>query len=124
MKMKRKAWIALAVILCAVAVAVPSFVKARSTRSAHPCANNLRIIDGAKEFWAYTNGVTNVSAHINASDILPYIKGHRIPNCNWTGTNAYIIGNLGEEPRCPVHGTITEFKKPWTEKVHDLWHGL
>ena len=122
--MKPKVWITLAVVLCIVAIAIPSYVKARSTRSAHPCANNLRIIDGAKEFWAYTNHVTNLEAEVDEADVLPYIKGHSVRHCNWTGTNAYIIGRLGEEPRCPVHGTITDFRKPWTEKVHELWHGL
>jgi hypothetical protein len=99
-------------------------VKARSTRSAHPCLNNLRVIEGAKEFWAYTNHVAELDANVDVDDILPYIKGHRIGNCNWTETNAYTIGTLGEEPRCPVHGTATEFRKPWDEKIHDWWHGL
>jgi hypothetical protein len=122
--MKSRIWIVLAVVLCASAIAVRSFVKARNTRSAHPCLNNLRLIEGAKGYWAYTNHVTKLDAQVDVDDILPYIKGHRIPNCNWTGTNTYIIETLGKQPKCPVHGTITEFRKPWDETIHDWWHGL
>ena len=34
------------------AIAIPSFIKARSESQKKGCQNNLRIIDAAKEQWA------------------------------------------------------------------------
>lgn len=125
MKMKRimTAGAVLLVLLAAI-ILLPSVIKARSTRSSHPCNNNLRMIQGAKEYWAYTNGITEEGTVVTADNILPLMKDHRMPVCNWTRTNSYTIGTLGQEPRCSLHGRLSEFRKPWTERVHDIWKGL
>jgi hypothetical protein len=122
--MKKTMLVAAGLILLAAIVLLPSVIKARSTRSSHPCNNNLRMIQGAKEFWAYTNGISRLDAIVTFDDILPYMKGHHAPVCNWTHTNSYTVGTLGEEPRCSLHGGVSDFRKPLTEKAHDIWGGL
>ena len=107
-----------AVLLVGVAFVGISFTRARNTRSAPPCRNNLRIVDGAKEFWAYTNQIP-AGATVREEDILPYIKGHKMPKCHLAETNDYMIGKTGEEPRCPIHGNITDYKTPFREKTVD-----
>ena len=44
--------IVVAIIGLLAAVAVPNFVKARTTSQTNACINNLRQIDGAKQQWA------------------------------------------------------------------------
>lgn len=105
-------------LLVGVAFVGPRFTRARNTRSAPPCRNSLRIIDGAKEFCAYTNQVP-AGVTVREEDILPYIKGHKMPKCHLSTTNNYLIGKTGEEPRCPIHGNITSYKTPFREKVAD-----
>ena len=44
--------IVVAIIGLLAAIAIPNFVKARTTAQKNACINNLRQIDGAKEQWA------------------------------------------------------------------------
>jgi len=46
------------IILIGIAVAIPSFIKARSTSSQQACINNLRMIDARKTQWAMA-AITN-----------------------------------------------------------------
>jgi prepilin-type N-terminal cleavage/methylation domain-containing protein len=82
--------IVVAIIGLLAAIAIPNFVKARTTSQANACINNLRQIDGAKQQWALENkkssGVTPGSA-----SIAPYLGR----------------GTAGEYPTCPGGGTYT-----------------
>src|SRR6266478_4702290 len=44
--------IVVAIIGLLAAIAIPNFVRARSTSQKNACINNLRQIDGAKQQWA------------------------------------------------------------------------
>ena len=44
--------IVVAIIGLLAAIAIPNFVRARTTAQTNACINNLRIIDGAKGQWA------------------------------------------------------------------------
>ena len=64
--------IVVAIIGLLAAIAIPNFVKARTTAQANACINNLRQIDSAKQQWALetrqgTNGLPVVT------DIDPYL---------------------------------------------------
>src|SRR5262245_59070632 len=48
--------IVVAIIGLLAAIAIPNFVKARTTSQTNACINNLRQIDGAKQQWALENG--------------------------------------------------------------------
>jgi len=64
--------IVVAIIGLLAAIAIPNFVRARTTAQTNACINNLRQIDGAKQQWALeakkVGSVTPVE-----TDIGPYL---------------------------------------------------
>jgi hypothetical protein len=90
-----------------LAIAIPNFVKARTTSQAYACINNLRQIDAAKNEWALENNKTN-GTPVTVADIKPFIKldaGGNLPKCPAGG--AYTIGVVGEPPTCSLGTTVT-----------------
>lgn len=83
------------------AIAIPSFVKARSVSRSNACINNLRQIDAAKEQWAMAKGKVD-GDEVNMLGILDYIKGVRLPVCPQGGT--YKINRIGQPPECSIPG--------------------
>jgi len=83
------------------AIAIPSFVKARSTSQQNACINNLRQIDSAKEQWAMANRKMD-GEEADIDGISEYIKGNRLPTCPGGGT--YTVGAIGEMPTCSKPG--------------------
>src|SRR5213076_2202605 len=64
--------IVVAIIGLLAAIAIPNFVKARTTAQANACINNLRQIDSAKQQWALEQRVgTNTTPLV--TDIDPYL---------------------------------------------------
>jgi len=87
------------------AIAIPNFVKARSTSQQNACINNLRQLDAAKNQWALEQGKKTGDA-CTAADLKPYIRlinGH-LPKCPAGGT--YTIGTIGETPKCSMPGHL------------------
>ncbi len=82
-------------------IAIPSFVKARSTAQKNACINNLRQIDSAKEQWAMAEN-KNDGDSVDEAGAAAYIKGNAIPTCPQGGT--YTLGTIGEEPTCSHPG--------------------
>src|SRR5437879_11475545 len=65
--------IVVAIIGLLAAIAIPNFVKSRTTSQTQACINNLRQIDSAKQQWALeTRQATN--AQPSDSDIAPYLR--------------------------------------------------
>jgi hypothetical protein len=83
------------------AIAIPNFVKARSTSQQNACINNLRQLDAAKNQWALEKHrqSTDVPAR---EDLLPYLQ--HWPVCPAGGT--YTLGAVSEPPRCSVPGHV------------------
>ena len=59
--------IVVAIIGLLAAIAIPSFMRARTTSQANACINNLRQIEAAKDQYALENSLAN-GAEIVASD--------------------------------------------------------
>ena len=79
MKTSRKAGFTLVEIMIVVAIigllaaiAIPNFVKARSTSQMNACINNLRQIDSAKQQWALEKGKRATDTPAD-TDHCPYI---------------------------------------------------
>jgi prepilin-type N-terminal cleavage/methylation domain-containing protein len=92
--------IVVAIIGLLAAIAIPNFVKARTTAQKNACINNLRQIDGAKEQWALEkkkSAGTDTSS--STAEINEYIKGGT-PKCPAGG--AYTYGNVDASPTCNI----------------------
>ena len=80
--------IVVAIIGLLAAIAIPNFVKARTTSQQNACINNLRQFDGAAQQWALENK-QGPSVTVNLTSIQPYIKltsGSQLPACPAGGT--------------------------------------
>ena len=93
--------IVVAIIGLLAAIAIPNFVKARTTAQANACINNLRQIDGAKQQWALEKNQPGDAVPV-ARDLLPYLKDGVFPACPAGGT--YSINSVDEVPTCTVQG--------------------
>ena len=65
--------IVVAIIGLLASIAIPNFVKARTTAQMNACISNLRQIDGAIQQWALDTKQGD-TATVTAADILPYLK--------------------------------------------------
>ncbi len=95
--------IVVAIIGLLAAIAIPNFVRARTTSQKNACINNLRQIDGAKAQWALENKKVDTDTPVDA-DISPYLKGSVMPNCPASGT--YTIGTVATTPTCSLGATL------------------
>ena len=89
--------IVVAIIGLLAAIAIPSFVKARTTAQKNACINNLRQIDAGKEQWALATGAT--TGEVNEAGVNEYIKDGT-PECPANGT--YNYEDLGTDPTCTI----------------------
>jgi len=91
--------IVVAIIGLLAAIAIPNFVKARTTAQKNACINNLRQIDGAKEQWALEKKQAP-NASVNQAEVDAYIKGQTTPLCPAGGN--YTYNNVDVDPVCDV----------------------
>ena len=92
--------IVVAIIGIIIAIAIPSFIRARETSRARACQENLSKIDGAKEQYALDGNLGHNDAIGGGLPTLVgptnYIKA--TPSCPAGG--AYTLGNIGVTPTC------------------------
>src|SRR5213592_4692432 len=80
--------IVVAIIGLLAAIAIPNFVRARTTSQMNACINNLRQMDGAVQQYALENKLGSTATY-TLSVIKPYIKltsGNNLPVCPANGT--------------------------------------
>ena len=100
-KSKITAVTVLSIILVVVAI-LPAFIRATTTPAMNASVNNLRQIDGVKQLWVVENHKTTNDVVV-WEDIRPYLKSTLV--CPRGGT--YILGRVGESPRCSTGETHT-----------------
>ena len=101
--------IVVAIIGLLAAIAIPNFIRARSSAQANTCINNLRQIDGAKQEWAMEKGQSAAAVPV-AADIGPYLgrAGATTPvilcplDTAKTFATSYTIGNVSTAPVCQI----------------------
>jgi prepilin-type N-terminal cleavage/methylation domain-containing protein len=92
--------IVVAIIGLLAAIAIPNFIKARTTSQQNACINNLRQIDGAIQQWALENNKTS-SATVAFTDISDYLKNSVLcPSGGTTFANSYTITDVQTKPVC------------------------
>src|SRR5215475_5786821 len=80
--------IVVAIIGLLAAIAIPNFVKARTTSQANACINNLRQMDGAAQQYALENKKASSDTY-TLSNLQPYIKlttAQQLPACPGGGS--------------------------------------
>lgn len=88
-----------------VAIAIPSFVKARDNARTAACINNLRLIESAKDQAAIDNGYTEGTV-VPEQEISKYMPAGRAFICPKGGT--YSANPIGKDPSCSVHGSMSD----------------
>src|SRR3982751_1253193 len=83
--------IVVAIIGLLAAIAIPNFVRARTTSQTNACINNLRQMDGAVQQYALENKLASTSTY-TLSNIKPYIK----------------LTSTGVLSPCPAGGTYAQ----------------
>ena len=98
--------IVVAIIGLLAAIAIPNFLKARSTSQQNACINNLRQIDGAIQQWALETGAKGTDP-VQGNNIQPYMgRGSTglLPFCPLDATktfaNSYTIQDASTPPVC------------------------
>ena len=101
--------IVVAIIGLLASIAVPNFVKARTTAQMNACISNLRQIDGAIQQWALDTKQGD-TATVTAADVLPYLKNAVVcPSGGKTFADSYSITTVQGGPTC--------LKRPDTHKI-------
>jgi prepilin-type N-terminal cleavage/methylation domain-containing protein len=96
--------IVIALIGLLAAVAVPTFVRARTTSQKNSCINNLREIFSATQQWALEFR-QSPSATVSFTDIQPYLKSSiTCPSGGSTATfaSSYTLVDVTTLPTCKI----------------------
>src|SRR5512136_1194531 len=92
--------IVVAIIGLLAAIAIPNFVRARTTSQMNACINNLRQIDGAIQQWALENK-KDAGANVGYTDISPYLKSQIVcPSGGTVFSDSYTVVNVTTKPVC------------------------
>ena len=92
--------IVVAIIGLLAAIAIPNFVKARTTSQMNACINNLRQLDGAVQQWALENKKA-ANAAVTLADCTPYLKNSVIcPGGGTTINDSYAVTDAQTQPTC------------------------
>jgi competence protein ComGC len=82
------------------AIAIPNFVKARSTAQMNACLSNLRQIDGAKQQWAMDKKKESTDTP-TAQDLESYLRTS-FTTLKCPAGGVYTINAAGEKPTCSI----------------------
>ncbi len=84
------------------AVAIPNWVRARTTSQVKACVDNLRQIDAATQQWAVETKAAP-DAGVVYSDIKDYMKYTVLcpaAGSDYAFDNSYLLTTVGEKPKC------------------------
>jgi prepilin-type N-terminal cleavage/methylation domain-containing protein len=97
--------IVVAIIGLLATIAIPNFVKARTTAQMNACINNLRQIDGAVQTWALETKQGD-NAAVSYADIKGYLKNQVVcPSGGSTFADSYQLTTVQEKPKCIKQGS-------------------
>src|SRR5258707_15537779 len=109
--------VVVAIIGLLAAVALPSFIKTRTTVNKNACINNLKQIDSAMQQWALELK-KNASDPVSFTDISIYLKGGTYcPAGGRTFSDSYLITTVSAEPMCQKSPQTHIFPGPSVDVV-------
>lgn len=92
--------IVIAIIGVLMAIAIPNFIKVRTTTQKNACMNNLRQIDAAKDQWALENAKALTDTPVD-SDLIGSDKFLKLmPTCPANGR--YTYNDMSTHSTCSV----------------------
>ena len=92
--------IVVAIIGLLAAIAIPNFVRARTTSQMNACINNLRQVDGAIQQWALEQK-KDAAAAVVETDITPFLKNSVVcPSGGVAFVDSYAITTVAARPTC------------------------
>jgi prepilin-type N-terminal cleavage/methylation domain-containing protein len=102
--------IVVAIIGLLAAIAIPNFVKARTTSQQNACINNLRLVDAAKQQWALELRKQTTDVPVaSGTDLQPYLGrgvNGELPSCPVDSANtfptSYTVNSVGTPPVCRI----------------------
>ncbi len=101
--------IVVAIIGLLATIAVPNFVKARTTAQMNACISNLQKIEGAIQEWALETKQADTT-QVDYSQISGYLKNQVVcPAGGKTFADSYRLGTVQDRPTCQI--------KPDTHKL-------
>ncbi len=86
------------------AIAIPNFVKSRTTACINSCIANLKQIDGANQQWALENKKTD-SDMVDPKGSVTYLKGGVAPTCPAGGSYTIAVW-VSNPPTCTLSKTL------------------
>ena len=96
--------IVVAIIGLLAAIAIPNFVRARTTSQKNACINNLRQLDGAVQQYALENKQAP-TATVTLTQVTPYLKSSVTCPAGGTGINdSYAVTDCQTAPTCISSG--------------------
>ena len=95
--------IVVAIIALLAAIAIPNFVKARSTSQKSACIANLKQIEGAKATWAMEQKKANSDSPLSSDLYGSTLYIREAPSCPANGT--YSILQVDARPTCSLGAT-------------------
>ncbi len=97
--------IVVAIIGMLATIAIPNFVKARTTAQMNACINTLRQIDGAIQTWALETKQAD-NAQVDYQSISGYMKNQVVcPSGGKTFADSYQLGTVQDKPICIKMGS-------------------
>src|SRR5512141_3119247 len=97
--------IVVAIIGLLATIAIPNFVKARTTAQMNACINNLRQIDGAIQTWTLETKQAD-NAQVDYQSISGYMKNQVVcPSGGKTFADSYQLGTVQDKPTCIKMGS-------------------
>jgi prepilin-type N-terminal cleavage/methylation domain-containing protein len=96
--------IVVAIIGLLAAIAIPNFVRARTTAQKNACIANMKQIESAVQQWALENKKSAGSA-VTTANITDYLKGNVMPSEPAGGT--YGVTTIDANPTCSLSSTMS-----------------
>lgn len=96
--------IVVAIIGLLAAIAIPSFMKARTQSQTNACINNLRQIEAGKEQWALATKQAPGTLAVTTS-VMEYLK-NPASSTNCPAAGVVVYGSIGTNATCTGTGHV------------------